>query len=59
MGAPDHTAPTADFSGSCYPWFYLCSLDASGSSAGDAPIVSYGWNFGDGTTGTGRTTWHF
>ncbi|MGW5878123.1 PKD domain-containing protein [Nocardiopsis terrae] len=59
VGTPDHTAPTADFTGSCYTWWYYCSLDASGSSAGDAPIVSYSWDFGDGTTGTGATTWHF
>jgi heat shock protein HslJ len=26
------------------------SFDASGSSAGSSPIVSYAWNFGDGTT---------
>ncbi len=59
VGTPDHTAPTADFSGGCYTFFYLCEFDASGSGAGDAPIVSYSWDFGDGYTGTGATTWHF
>ena len=35
------------------------SFDASASSSNwDRPIVSYAWDFGDGTTGTGRLTTH-
>ncbi|WP_159945670.1 MULTISPECIES: PKD domain-containing protein [unclassified Nocardiopsis] len=59
VGAPDHTAPTAAFTGGCYSFFRLCEFDASGSTAGDAPITSYAWDFGDGYTGTGSSTWHF
>ncbi|WP_017586540.1 S8 family serine peptidase [Nocardiopsis ganjiahuensis] len=59
VGAPDHTAPTADFSGACYSFFYFCEVDASGSSAGDAPITGYRWDFGDGGTASGADAWHF
>ena len=59
VGAPDHVAPTADFSGSCYTFFYFCEVDASNSSAGDAPITSYHWDFGDGGTASGSSAWHF
>lgn len=59
VGAPDHTAPTADFSGSCYTFLRFCEMDASDSSAGDAPITGYHWDFGDGSTGSGANTWHF
>ena len=35
------------------------AFDASGSlSNWDRPIVTYAWNFGDGTTGSGRTITH-
>ncbi|MFL1379324.1 S8 family serine peptidase [Nocardiopsis protaetiae] len=51
--------PTANFSGGCYTFLYICEFDASTSTAGDAPIVSYAWNFGDGYTGSGSYTWHF
>lgn len=33
-------------------------FDASGSTAGDAPITAYAWSFGDGGTATGAVTSH-
>lgn len=49
-------APTAAFSISCSGM--LCSLDASASTDPDGTLAGYSWDFGDGTTGTGRTTTH-
>ena len=34
------------------------ALDASASTAGDAPITGFAWSFGDGGTATGATTSH-
>ncbi len=34
------------------------SLDASGSTDPDGTVASYGWDFGDGARGSGRTTSH-
>ncbi len=43
--------PVADFTYSCTG--LTCSF--TGAEDANAPISSYEWNFGDGTTGTGRT----
>lgn len=59
VGAPDHVAPTAAFTSSCLAFFHLCEMNATGSSAGDAPIASYRWDFGDGGTASGARAWHF
>lgn len=48
--------PTAGFTSSCAG--QICSFDASGSSDSDGTVQSYAWDFGDGSTGTGRTTSH-
>jgi PKD repeat protein len=49
-------APNASFTSSCTA--LNCSFDASGSTDGDGNIVSYDWEFGDGSTGTDKTTTH-
>ncbi|WP_404311372.1 PKD domain-containing protein [Agrococcus terreus] len=49
--APD-AAFTATTSG------LTATLDATGSSDPDGSIASWSWDFGDGTTGSGRTTTH-
>jgi PKD repeat protein len=53
---PEPEGPTASFTYSCDE--LSCSFDASGSSAGDEPIESYDWDFGDGNAGSGVTTSH-
>jgi subtilisin family serine protease len=49
--------PTAAFVHACSPFFgflLICDFDGSPSSDPDGTIVSYAWNFGDGTTGSGQ-----
>ena len=45
--------PDADFTFSCSD--YLCNFDAQGSNDTDGDIISYIWDFGDGTTDTTTT----
>lgn len=53
---PDPEGPTASFTVSCDE--LACDFDASGSTAGDEPISSYDWDFGDGNSGSGETVSH-
>jgi PKD repeat protein len=48
--------PVAAFSVDCSG--ARCSFDGSGSSDPDGSIVGYGWDFGDGAGGVGRTVEH-
>lgn len=53
-GGSSTTPPVASFTYSCTG--LTCSFDASGSSA--LSTATYAWNFGDATTGSGKTTTH-
>jgi len=48
--------PTASFTTT--PTYLSIVADASGSSDSDGAVVSYAWDYGDGTTGTGKTPSH-
>ena len=48
--------PVADFTFTCTD--LNCNFDGSGSIDLDGSIVSYAWDFGDNSTGTGMTTNH-
>jgi PKD repeat protein len=52
---PD-TPPTAAFTVSCTG--LTCSFEGGASSDLDGTIQTYGWDFGDGTSGSGRTVSH-
>ncbi|UDY35193.1 PKD domain-containing protein [Dermatobacter hominis] len=53
---PPNASPTASFTANVSN--LSVALNGSGSSDPDGTIVSYAWNFGDGTTGTGPTVDH-
>jgi subtilisin family serine protease len=53
---PANQPPTASFTVSCTD--LTCSFNGSGSTDADGAIVSYGWAFGDATTGSGATISH-
>jgi hypothetical protein len=52
-GSPTDAAPVASLTASCNK--SACTLDAS-ASRDDKGIVTFAWNFGDGTTSAGSTT---
>ena len=55
-GQLPNVAPNASFESSVS--HRTASLDASASSDSDGTISSYAWDFGDGTTGTGKVASH-
>ncbi len=52
--AAANAAPTASFTSSSTG--LVASFDATASADLDGTVASYAWDFGDGSTGTGRTT---
>ena len=48
--------PTASYTFACTS--LTCEFDGTGSSAVNAQIASYAWDFGDGSTGSGATPSH-
>ena len=54
---PDNQKPVASFA-SATGGDFTANLDASASTDPDGTIASYAWDFGDSTSGTGRTASH-
>jgi PKD repeat protein len=54
--SPTNGVPVASFTVSCSG--LACSFDASGSTDPDNDPLTFGWNFGDGATGSGATASH-
>lgn len=57
-GKPDPGRPTAGFTATCSVNDTTCSFDGASSTDADGTITGYSWEFGDGTTGTGKTVRH-
>jgi hypothetical protein len=55
-GTAQNKPPVARFTDSCVA--NTCSFNGSTSTDADGHIVSWAWDFGDGTTGTGQTSSH-
>ena len=55
-GGTGNSSPTSSFTSSCAE--LACAFDGSGSADSDGSVVSWGWDFGDGSTGSGETIDH-
>ncbi|HYH26588.1 MAG TPA: LamG-like jellyroll fold domain-containing protein, partial [Blastococcus sp.] len=55
-GQAPNTAPAAAFTSTVNG--LAVSVDGSGSRDAEGPVASYGWDFGNGSTGTGATASH-
>ncbi|MEV7431806.1 PKD domain-containing protein [Nocardioides sp. NPDC092400] len=56
VAAPTNTAPEAVFTTSCDA--LSCTFNATGSTDADGDELTYAWDFGDGSNGTGATPTH-
>ncbi|WP_235003409.1 PKD domain-containing protein [Blastococcus haudaquaticus] len=55
-GQGTNLSPTAAFTSTAT--YLTAAFDAAGSTDADGTVSAYAWDFGDGTTGTGRQTGH-